>query len=114
MSLSSRQAVFARNVARLIEHIFSHDGHAITFGEAWRPADVAEIYEKQGRGIRNSLHCKRLAIDLNLFLDGEYLTSSEAHRVFGDFWESLHPANKWGGRWGDGNHFSMTDGITAG
>jgi len=62
MSLSSRQAVFARNVGLLIEFIFSHDGHGVTFGEAWRPADVAEIYEKQGRGIRNSLHCKRLAI----------------------------------------------------
>jgi len=47
---------------------------------------------------------KRLAIDLNLFKDGEYLTDTEDHRFLGEFWESL--GGTWGGRWDDGNHYS--------
>ena len=49
------------------------------------------------------MHRSRLAIDLNLFRDGKYLTSSEDHRVLGEWWESV------GGMWGgseDGNHYS--------
>ena len=60
------QAMFAQNVARLIEYIFK-TGYYCTLGECWRSPEQAEIYVKQGKGIKNSLHCQRLAIDLNLF-----------------------------------------------
>ena len=43
----------------------------------------------------------------NLFKDGVFLTSSEAHRPFGDYWETLNPDNRWGGMWNDGNHYEM-------
>jgi hypothetical protein len=115
VKLSERQAIFASNVAKLITFIFS-TGHKCTFGEAYRPKETAEIYAKDGRGILNSLHCDRLAIDINLFSkEGIYLQDTKSYEPFGEFWETLTPSNKWGGRFHDGkgnpkpdgNHFEM-------
>jgi hypothetical protein len=64
------------------------------------------------------MHCKRLALDLNLFSsNGKYLTDSREYEKFGIYWEMLHPDNRWGGRFlskdgkakPDGNHFQMDD-----
>ena len=104
MLLSEQQALFARDVARLILYI-NEAGYACTFGEAWRHPMVAEYNAAVGAGIKNSLHCDKLAVDLNLFKNGSYLSGTKAHRQFGEFWESLDPLNKWGGRWDDGNHY---------
>lgn len=61
----------------------------------------------KGIGIKESLHTKRLAIDLLLFDDdGTYLTQSENYATMGEAWESLHPACRWGGM-ADGNHFEL-------
>jgi len=65
-------------------------------------------------GRRHSAHKQRLAIDLNLFLDGEYLTTTEAHRPFGEYWVSLDAENHvWGGEFDDGNHYSFRFGEIA-
>lgn len=109
MTLSERQQMFAWNVSHLIEKIVC-DGYQCTLGEAYRTPEQAAIYAAQRKGIKNSLHCKRLAIDLNLFREGAYLVSTEAHRPFGEYWESLHPDNRWGGRFNDGNHYEMKEG----
>lgn len=63
---------------------------------------------RTGKGIVNSYHTKKLAIDLNLFKDGKYLTSTESHRQFGEYWKTLDPECTWGGDFknSDGNHFS--------
>lgn len=109
MKLAQQQMVFAANVGKLIQHIF-HEGYSCTLGEVLRTEEQASIYAKEGKGIKDSLHCKKLAIDINLFSNtGEYLTQSHEYELFGSFWESLNPLNKWGGRWkrGDGNHFEM-------
>lgn len=107
MSLSDKQKVFTKNVAKLIEYIFFKN-YSCTFGEAFRSKEQAEIYAKQGKGIKDSLHCQRLAIDLNLFSpEGKYLTQTKDYEQFGIFWESLHPENRWGGRFKDGNHFEI-------
>lgn len=108
MTLRERQEVFAKNVGLLIGYIFSQ-GYGCTLGEAYRTKEQAEIYERTGKGTRNSLHCKRLAIDLNLFKDGVYQTLSEPYEFAGNYWMSLHPDNRWGGAGNDGNHFSMTE-----
>ena len=47
----------------------------------------------------------RLALDLNLFLDGAFLTTTEGHRPLGEFWESI--GGSWGGRFNDANHYSL-------
>ncbi len=108
MTLS--QSIFAGNVSKLIRYI-NEQGYTCTFGEAWRTPEMAEIYAKRGTGIKRSLHCERRAIDLNLFLEGKYLTDGNAHKPFGDYWESLDPRNRWGGRFNDGNHYEMREAI---
>jgi len=106
MKLREAQEIFALNIAQLIVIIFKH-GFTCTLGEAWRPREMGEIYKKQGKGIKDSQHCIRLALDINLFQGGKYLATTAAHKVFGDIWESMHPNNRWGGRYKDGNHYEM-------
>ena len=107
MSLGRKQKEFSRAVEMLLQ--FMHDkGYEVTFGDAYRdPRLHGEIGEKEGYGRKNSNHKIRLAIDLNLFKDGVYLTSTEAHRECGEFWESIHIDARWGGHYDDGNHYSF-------
>ncbi len=110
MTLREKQSIFVLKIARLIAFADSM-GYALTFGEAWRPPEMVAIYAKRGTGSRKSLHPDRLAIDLNLFKGGKWLTATEAHRPLGRFWESLSDDQVtcvWGGSWGDdGNHYSI-------
>ena len=98
-TLRERQSRFAFNVALLICFAYEQ-GYEITFGDA---------YAKTGHKIR-SKHYSRLAIDLLLFKDGEYLTKTPDYEFLGEFWENLDPECIWGGMWGDGNHFQYTHG----
>ncbi len=109
-------------------------GYEITWGEAFRTDEQAEINAigPQGReivakrvevilpvlakclrnngetkGLRKTAHGRRLAIDLNLFKNGIYLTKTEDWKELGEYWETLHSLCRWGGRFGDGNHLSM-------
>jgi len=96
MRLRQKQSKFAKMVPLLI--LFAYEkGYEITFGDA---------FAHDGH-IKSSFHYKRLAIDLNLFKDGRYLTNTEDHEPLGLFWESI--GGSWGGRWDDGNHYSYTE-----
>lgn len=100
LSLGEKQRVFPRMVANLIN--FAYDqGFELSFGDAYRSPLVTY-------GHKDSLHRSRLAIDLNLFRNGTYLTKTEHHQVLGVFWESM--GGTWGGRFGDGNHYSIAHG----
>ena len=104
MTLGQKQRKFTRMIADLI--IFAYDnGYELTFGEALRTPEQAALNAKAGKGISNSLHGDRLALDLNLFKDGVFLTTTEDHRPLGEFWESI--GGTWGGRFNDGNHYSL-------
>lgn len=110
--LRERQEIFAKNVGKLIEYIFDQPGYTCTMGEAYRTKEQALWNAEKGIGSATSLHCFRLAIDLNIFKDGEYLTKSEDYEFAGIFWMALHEDNTWGGAGADGNHFSMGKGGT--
>lgn len=58
-------------------------------------------------GVRASLHQQSLAADLNLFKDGVYLDKDTDHEPFGTWWEEQAPDCRWGGRFKDGNHYSI-------
>ncbi len=106
---NEKQKLFALNVAKLIAYIFD-SGLSCTLGEAYRTAEQAALYAKEKKGILNSQHRDRLAIDIDLFSKtGEYETKTESYSHYGKYWESLHPDNRWGGRFSDGNHFEMRD-----
>lgn len=109
MTLGELQREFAPKVALLIRWAYDHE-YELTFGEAYRTPEQAKANAASGSGIAHSLHCDRLAIDLNLFKNGEYQSDTEAYRPLGEFWESIGGA--WGGRFSkpDGNHFSLAYG----
>jgi hypothetical protein len=109
VNLAQKQRLFARLISELILEI-TERGYEVTLGESWRPPEMAKIYAAQGRGITNSLHWSRLAVDLNLFLGGKQLTKSEEYKEVGELWESKSGKDykcAWGGRFSDGNHFSI-------
>jgi len=57
--------------------------------------------------MKNSLHYEGLAVDIDLFKNGVYLDKTEDHKQFGEFWEGLDKDCSWGGRFCDGNHYSI-------
>ena len=99
MSMVDEQAAFLLDVTSLIRKA-AEMGWTVTGGELYRTAEQQEIYVKTGRSkTMNSNHLKRLAIDLNFFKDGALVYDKAALQAIGDFWESLHPRNSWGGNW---------------
>lgn len=92
-------------VARLIDQAFAL-GYEVTLGDAYRDPRVhGALGEKKSYSSSMSLHKQRLAIDLNLFRDGRYLSSTESHRPLGEWWEAQ--GGSWGGRFNDGNHYEL-------
>lgn len=109
MTLREKQSQFVFLVANLINYARAQ-GYELTFGEAWRSKEEAARLAALGAGIRNSLHMKRLAIDLNLFRDGTFLEDTEDHRTLGEWWEASHEGCRWGGNYTtrkDGNHYEL-------
>lgn len=110
LTLGEKQRLFCQLVGRLIDWAYAN-GFELTFGEAYRTPEQAALNAQKGSGIANSLHTQRLAVDLNLFRDGIYLTDSASYKPLGNFWKSLDPDCCWGGDFvsrPDGNHFSIT------
>lgn len=107
MTLSEKQQLFTVMVANLVLWAETK-GYRLTYGEAFRTPEQAALNAKKGSGISNSLHTQRLAVDFNLFINGEYQTKTEAYLPLGEYWESQ--GGSWGGRFKsnpDGNHFSL-------
>jgi hypothetical protein len=99
MTIREAQNKFCELVALLIQFAYAN-GYTLSFGDAWA---------KDGHK-KESLHYARLAIDLNLFRDGKYLSNTEDHVPLGEYWKSLHPNCRWGGDFSDvkdGNHYEF-------
>lgn len=111
-SLSSKQQKFAFLVGKLILQAYEM-GYGVSFGECYRTPEQAALNAAKGIGIKNSLHGIRLAVDINLFKDGKYLARSEDYKILGEWWEAQDPECAWGGRFNDGNHFSLKHGGRA-
>lgn len=99
--LQQKQVEFTDNVALLLQFA-KEKGYKITFGDTYRDP-------RCGYGSPRSKHRQRLAIDLNLFIDNEYVADTESHLPLGEFWESL--GGIWGGRFRklDGNHYEWKE-----
>lgn len=114
--MSALQEEFAQAAAKLI--VKATDlGFTVTMGEAWRTPQQAQWNADHGTGIAHSLHIERLAIDLNFFKNGAYITDGTQLAEVGAWWKSLGPRYRWGGDFQhlpDGNHFSLSpDGVIA-
>ncbi len=111
MRLSTKQQQFTVAIGKLIGYA-SSKGYGLTFGDAMRdPRLHGELGVKKGYGARNSNHKVRLAVDFNLFVNGEYITSGThpAYKDLGAKWKTLHELAEWGGegKRNDANHFSF-------
>lgn len=115
--MSALQETFAQAAAKLIAKA-AQLGYGVTLGEAWRTPEQAEWDAAHGTGVAHSLHGERLAIDLNFFVNGVYVTDGATLAAVGAWWKALGPNYRWGGDIvhprPDGNHFSLSpDGIEA-
>jgi hypothetical protein len=115
MSRIALQHLFAQHAALLIQKA-DELGYQATLGEAWRSPEQAEWNAEHGKGIVDSLHTERLAIDLNLFKDGAYITDGTGHSELGGWWKTLGPNHRWGGDFAkkDFNHYSLSPDGTRG
>jgi hypothetical protein len=115
MTLIEKQKLFPRLLAKLIEHVYAN-GYELTLGEVWRSDATAALNAKLGKGIKNSLHIRRLAVDINLFKNGVWLKDTKDYKWLGTWWKALGGAafeTAWGGDFSklpDGCHFSIADG----
>ena len=107
MTLSDKQHIFTRMVARLLAWAIDQPGIEISLGEVFRTPEQQAIYIKQGKTrTPYSKHLYKLAIDLYLFKDGIYTANIADYEPLGHFWESI--GGVWGGHWSklrDGVHF---------
>lgn len=97
MSLRKQQSEFIRALGKLLRYA-DFLGYELTPGDTY----PGKFKHKKG-----SWHEKGLAIDLNLFKDGNYLRSTKSHQQLGEYWEAL--GGSWGGHWEDGNHYSWNE-----
>lgn len=107
--LVKKQAKFAQDIAKLIKYIEDQGDHC-TLAEAYRTQEQADLYAQQGKGIKNSLHRSRLAIDLCIFNSAfEYQTKADYYKKYAEYWLTLDPDNKSGHFFTkqDSNHFEV-------
>lgn len=104
---SDKQWRFLRMLVVLISHAEGL-GYKLTQGDAYRDPRVhGEVGVKMGYGHAKSGHKNRLAQDFNLFINNVFQQDTNAFEPLGVFWESLSSDARWGGRFSDGNHFSL-------
>jgi hypothetical protein len=108
-TLGQQQRRFLPFVSKLIDFAYAQ-GFELTAGELYRTPEQAALNTQKGSGIAHSLHTQRLAVDLQLFKDGQYLSDSAPYKALGDFWKTLDPDACWGGDFNtvDADHFSLT------
>lgn len=124
MTLREKQSVFSLNVAKLISFAYNN-GYEITLGEVYRTIEQQYLYfwgyklsvifgslklvkTKQLSKTMDSRHLKKLAIDINLFKDGNLCEKKEDFKEIADYWKLLNENNDCGYYWGwDFGHFEM-------
>lgn len=105
MKLREKQSLFVHMTALLILHA-EQLGYELTEGDGYRdPRVFGKMGIKKGYGRAKSAHKQRLAKDYNLFKNGKWLSKTADHKPLGEYWESI--GGTWGGRWNDGNHYSL-------
>jgi hypothetical protein len=95
-SLGDERRRFSRMVARLLLHA-EMLGYEFAIGFVER-CDDCPIGHPQ------SVHRVALGMDLNLYIDGEYITDGRGHDLLHDYWDSIGGAARIAD---DMNHYSL-------
>jgi len=107
LKLSDHQAAFLLDVCQLIGYCKYHE-IKVTGGELFRTEYQQKEYLRTGKSkTMNSMHLKRLAIDLNFFIDGVLTYDKNKLENIGRHWQGLSEYNEAGMFWKfkDTNHF---------
>lgn len=113
--LVKKQIIFTKYLSHLLSQFYETQ---IVLGEAWRSEETCELYEKEGKGIKNSCHRVRLAIDLIVMKNGTPSNDVSDYLPLAQYWKQLptiFPADTaivtcWGGDFktlSDPYHFSI-------
>lgn len=108
MTLNEKQVLFTKTFGRWL--VWCEDnGYEIILAEAFRPTWVAEEYARRGKGIKGSVHTKKLACDCFRVVNGTVSWRNEDYAEIGAKWKSMHPLARHGGdfRNRDSVHFSF-------
>ena len=110
MNILEKQVLFLKYF-RILELYAESQGYVLVTGMHWRSYEESARLKAAGDGIDPSCHNYCLAAHVEGFLNGEYLGDIDCgYQHLGIFWERLDPLCRWGGRHGDGCHFSMAHG----
>jgi len=106
MTLGEKQELFASLLCQLIirAHIL---GFQVRLQELARTEYQAAENERLGVGVLNSAHRNKLAIDIVLMDRGSVCDTPEYTKL-GEWWEAQDDNCRWGGRFDDAGHFSIT------
>lgn len=107
MTLRQARCAYSLALAHLIIYANEH-GYEVAIDEVTDRVTDKDPTTDHRPG---SLHEVGLAADLNLYLDGRYLSETAEHLPLGEEWERYGRKHNlplaWGGRFNDGNHYSM-------
>lgn len=103
MTLREKRCLFTRLISEHVLWLISL-GYEVAYDEV-----TERITKKDPTSdhMKNSLHHIGLAADLNLYYGGVWLDKTENHFQSGEMWETRHELCRWGGRFGDGCHYSL-------
>ena len=112
MRLSEKQELFLRLKSKLLIKLIDicdrTEGLTLRDGDAFRDSRVHGKYgEKFSYSAAYSMHKLKLAQDLNLIFNGQLADSSHYIEI-GEWWEKQHELCRWGGRFDDFGHFSLS------
>ena len=123
MTLRQTQSAFVFCIGRLIEYAYDQgyehtfgDGSILPLGPDGKGRKASHALTGLPLRVRDAVHMadgqhyKALAQDFNLFVAGRWISDGGARewRALGAYWKALHPLARWGGDFGDANHFSFT------
>lgn len=102
-TLREQRCLFARLIA---EHTLwlIQQGYEVAYDEG---TERITVKDPTSDHMKNSVHHVGLAMDINLYKDGVWLDKTSQHKISGDKWKTRHELCRWGGDFGDGNHYSF-------
>jgi len=108
MTLNEKQVEFTATLGKFLVWC-ARNGYDVILAEVQRTPEQAAIYAAQGKGIKNSIHTKKLGADMFRYLNGTVTWNNADYAKMGAKWKTMHELARWGGdfKGRDSVHFSF-------
>ena len=107
LTLGDRQKLFAKLFGEWLVWVHTLPGVSVALSEGY----VGISAPHSGPHIKNGGHYNKLAHDVDLFVDGLYISDGNhpMWQKIGQQWEGMHSETRWGGHFStvDSNHISI-------